>query len=163
MSTRGKAKSSIAPIREIVKSLQLAPNEQIKLPFLTRKFLTDTKSLTSEAIKRLSGQTLTEHAEEFLRSEPAIGKGPIGLEFWPTDNLEKELTYSNHVDRKKIVRLVKYIMLNQRNNLKKNSRSRKKSELRQRLASDESFRPDGDIGTRETGHGTQEETGACKH
>jgi hypothetical protein len=115
MPRRGKERSALAPIKEIVQSLELTQQEGRRLRALTLKFLKKTKKLLTDDIIRLKDDDFYDLAREFLATETTPRKGPTGSEFWPIDQFGKALAYEPN--RPKVIKHVSYIMRNQRKNL----------------------------------------------
>lgn len=116
MSSRGKARSALAPIKDLIQSLELNKVEGNRLTTLTMDFLRNTKKLQANDIIAMSDKTLYNLARELLETETTPGKGPTGSQYWPIDDsFRRTLTYAANPSR--IIKLVSYIMRNQRKNL----------------------------------------------
>ena len=116
MASRGKAKSVLAPINDLIQSLELTKAEGARLTTLTTDFLRKTKRLQVNDIINLSDKAVYKLAREFLETETTPGKGPTGSQYWPVDDdFPRGLTYISNPTR--IVILVHHIMRNQRKNL----------------------------------------------
>ena len=115
MTRRGKAKSALAPIKDILLNLQLTKKEGARFRAATLNFMTKTKNLQVDDIIRLSEKGFYDLAREFLQTETTPGKGPTGSQYWPMDGFQRTLTYA--ANPSSIVKPVSYIMRNQRKSL----------------------------------------------
>lgn len=118
MARRGKAKRTLAPIKEIMQILQLDAEERRRFKALSLHFLTKKKRLTEQDIVTLPEKAFYDLARDLLETETTPGKGPTYTEYWPVDDdFQKTLTYA--ADPTKVIKHVQYIMLNQRKNMLK--------------------------------------------
>jgi hypothetical protein len=129
MPRGGKAKSGLAPIKDIIRSLELNEQEGPCFKALTLNFLTKTKKLQVNDIIDTSDRALYKLARELLETETTPGEGPTGFQYWPIDDtFRKALTYAANPSR--IIKLVSYIMRNQRKNLL-SARTRRRRQIPQ--------------------------------
>jgi hypothetical protein len=116
MPRRGKAKTSLAPLKDILHDLELNKREGIRFRKLTSDFLMKTKGLGVDGIIRLDDSEFYNLARELLRTETTPGKGQTGSQYWPADDeFRRSLTYISNPSR--MIRAVSDIMRNQRKNL----------------------------------------------
>jgi hypothetical protein len=116
MPRRGKAKASLAPLKEILHDLELNKREAIQFRKLTLNFLMKNKGLGVDDIIRLGDSEFYNLARELLRTEMTPGKGQTGSQYWPADDeFRKSLTYVSNPS--KVIRSVSDIMRNQRKSL----------------------------------------------
>jgi hypothetical protein len=145
MPRRGKAKSALAPMKEIFRSLEMEKNEASFFKGLTFDFLMKTKKLQEDDIIAANDKVFYKLARELLEREITPGKGPTGSQYWPiNDEFEKTLTYA--ADPTRIIKLVSFIMRNHRRNLLK-ARARRR---RQNSANVENYEPESEPGTSRT-------------
>ena len=116
MPRRGKAKASLAPLKEILHDLELNKREAIQFRKLTLDFLMKKKSLGVDDIIRLGDTEFHNLARELLTTEMTPGKGQTGSQYWPADDeFRRSLTYISNPW--KVIRSVSDIMRNQRKSL----------------------------------------------
>ena len=116
MPRRGKGKTSLAPIKDILNDLELNKREGVRFKKLTLNFLTKKKGLGVDDIIRLGDAEFYNLARELLRTEMTPGKGQTGSQYWPADDeFRRSLTYVSNPS--KMIRSVSDIMRNQRKNL----------------------------------------------
>ena len=116
MPRRGKGKTSLAPIKDILNDLELNKREGIRFRKLTLNFLTKKKGLGEDDIIRLGDAEFYNLARELLRTEMTPGKGQTGSQYWPADDeFHRSLTYVSNPS--KVIRSVSDIMRNQRKSL----------------------------------------------
>ena len=116
MPRRGKGKTSLAPIKDILNDLELNKREGVRFKKLTLDFLTKKKGLGVDDIIRLGDGEFYNLARELLRTEMTPGKGQTGFQYWPADDeFRRTLTYVSNPSR--VIRSVSGIMRNQRKNL----------------------------------------------
>jgi hypothetical protein len=116
MARRGKAKTSLAPLKDILNDLELNKREGNRFKKLTLDFLMKRKGLGVDDIIRLSDSEFYNLARELLRTEMTPGKGQTGSQYWPADDeFRRSLTYVSNPSR--MIRSVSDIMRNQRKNL----------------------------------------------
>ena len=122
MTNRGKGRSPLAPIKDIIRTLELNNVEGARFTALTVDFLRKKKNLQVNDIIRLTDKKLYDLSRDLLETETTPGKGPTHSQYWPSDDtFRRTLTYAGNPS--KIIQLVSYIMRNQRKNMK-NVRSR---------------------------------------
>lgn len=137
MPRRGKAKSVLAPMKDLFQSLELSRPEASLFKALTLDFLTKTKRLQDNEIIAALDRDFYKFARELLERETTPGKGPTGFQYWPIDDtFQRTLTYAANPTR--IIKLVSYIMRNQRKTLLK-ARTRRRT---QDLAGVENHEPE---------------------
>ena len=118
MPRHGKARSSLAPMKDIIRSLQLDEKEGPRFKASTRHFLEKTKKLQDNDLLDISEGAFHRLAREFLEKETTPGMGPTWSQYWPIDeDFKKTLAYESNPT--KIIKLVSYIMRAQRKNLLK--------------------------------------------
>jgi hypothetical protein len=116
MSPRGKAKTSLAPLKQILHDLELSKEEGVQFRQLTLDFLMKNKGLGVNDIIRLGDSEFYILARELLGTEMTPGMGPTGSQYWPADDeFRRTLTYVSNPSR--VIRCVSNIMRNQRKNL----------------------------------------------
>jgi hypothetical protein len=116
MARRGKGKTSLAPIKDILNELELNRREGIRFKKLTLDFLTKKKGLGVDDIIRSTDAEFYNLARELLRTEMTPGRGQTGSRYWPADDeFHRSLTYVSNPSR--IIQSVCDIMRNQRKNL----------------------------------------------
>jgi hypothetical protein len=117
MPRQGKARSGIAPIKDITQTLELKDEEGPLFKNLALNFLKKTKKLKRNDIIGIDDRAFYDLAREFLETETSPGKGPTGQQYWPIDDdtFERTLTYVANPSH--IVRHVSNIMLNHKRNL----------------------------------------------
>jgi len=116
MPRRGKAKTSLAPLKDILHDLELNKREAIQFRKLTLDFLMKKKGFGADDIIRLGDSEFHNLARELLRTEMTPGKGQTGSQYWPADDeFRKSLTYVSNPS--KVIRSVSDIMRNQRKSL----------------------------------------------
>ena len=116
MPRRGRAKASLAPLKEIFHDLELNKREATQFKKLTLDFLMKKKGLGVDDIVRLGDSEFHNLARELLTTEMTPGKGQTGYRYWPADDeFRKSLTYISNPS--KMVRPVSDIMRNQRKSL----------------------------------------------
>jgi hypothetical protein len=116
MARRAKAKTSLAPLKDILNDLELNKREGVRFRQLTLNFLTKKKGLGVDDIIRLGDTEFYSLARELLQTEMTPGKGQIGSQYWPADDeFRRSLTYVSNPS--KMIRCVSDIMRNQRKNL----------------------------------------------
>jgi hypothetical protein len=141
MPRRGKGKTSLAPIKDILNDLELNKREGVRFKKLTLEFLTKKKGLGVDDIIRLGDAEFYNLARELLRTEMTPGKGQTGSQYWPADDeFHRSLTYVSNPS--KMIRSVSDIMRNQRKNL----RSARNKERRQNPSVFEDHEPAIELG-----------------
>src|SRR3954454_2194044 len=136
MPRRGKAKTALAPLKDILNDLELSKGEGIRFKKLTLHFLTKKKGLGVDDIIRLGDAEIYNLARELLQTETTPGKGQTGSQYWPADDeFRRSLTYASNPS--KMIRSVSDIMRNQRRNLL----SARNKQLRQNPSNAEDHEP----------------------